>query len=277
MDKFNSIIKKAWGVHNSLLCVGIDPVLSKLPKHLLEVDDTVFTFAKEIIDATHEYVCAYKPNSAFFEALGRDGIRQLRMICDYINVEYPDLLLILDAKRGDIGSSNEAYAQYAFDYLGVDAVTLHPYLGKEANAPFLNRTDKGCIFLCKTSNPGSGEFQNIPVDRAGKTFLYQHVAKQICSEWNDHENCMLVVGATYPEELKEVRDIVGDIPILVPGIGLQGGDLEKTLSAGLTSSKKGLIITVSRSIIYAGSGEDFAQKSREEAKKIYSHITKFTT
>lgn len=260
-------------LQKSLLCIGIDPVMSKLPKHVQNGDDPFFNFAKEIIDATHEYVCAYKPNSAFFEAVGTDGIRQLRMICDYVNVEYPDLLLVIDAKRGDIGHSSEAYAQYVFDYLGADAVTLHPILGKEALQPFLDRKDKWSIILCKTSNPGSGEFQNVQLTSESIP-VYQYIARQVASEWNQYNNCMLVVGATYPKELGEIRTIVGDMPLLVPGIGTQGGDLEKTLHAGLTHKSSGLILSVSRSIIYAGSGKDFAQKGREEAFQLHDAIEK---
>ena len=269
---FYDRLQNALSSHNSLLCIGLDPVKDKLPQHIQADAHPLFAFGKAIIDATHDFVCSYKPNSAFYEAYGAQGIQELKMTCDYIRARYPETLIILDAKRGDIGSTNEGYVKYAFEYLQADAITLHPYLGREANEPYLSQKEKGCIFLCRTSNPGSAEFQNKEVD--GKP-LYQHIASTINVEWNENENCLLVVGATYPEELRQVRSLIGDMPILVPGVGAQGGDLESTLKAGLTSKKDGLIIAVSRSIIYASQGEDFAQRAREEAQKMYKAINTF--
>lgn len=260
LEKLNTQIDSS----NSLLCVGLDPVFEKLPSKYRESETPLFDFCKNIIDQTHEYVMGYKPNSAFFEALGSAGIEQLQMTCEYIRSNFPSHLIILDAKRADIGSTNDAYIRFAFEYLGADAITLHPYLGREAIQPFLDLSEKGAIILCRTSNPGAGEFQDLIIDSMP---MYQKVARQVACSWNSNKNCMLVVGATYPEELAEVRSIVSDMPILVPGIGAQGGDLEKTLAAGLTSDKKGLIITASRSIIYAENPKEEATKLRDEINK----------
>lgn len=281
-QKLDNIIDK----NNSLLCIGLDPVMEKLPKPLQNNDFPFFAFNKTIIDATHDLVCAYKPNSAFYEALGEKGIGELKRTCDYLRTTYQEIPIILDAKRGDIGSTNEGYVTYCFDYLSVDAVTLYPYLGRQAMEPFLKEKEKGLIFLCKTSNPNSGEFQNIfviaseekqsttdaiPV-QAGiqeKSMpLYQYVAKQIAQEWNSNNNCLLVVGATYPEELAAVRKIVGEMTLLIPGIGAQGGEVGTTMKAGLNSRGKGMIISSSRGII-------FAKNPREEAEKLRDEINNY--
>lgn len=231
------------------------------------LDKGDFKFDKNIIDATFDLVCAYKPQSAFYEAAGPAGWEDLKMTIDYIHQKDPNLPVILDAKRGDIGSTNEAYAKTIFDDLGADAVTVHPYLGKEALESFLKRTDKAIFVLVRTSNPGAGEFQDLEVyterSRSGK-LLYQLVAEHVKS-WNTIGNLAVVVGATYPEELKTVREIVGDMPILVPGIGTQGGDLEATIKNGLNSQKQGLIISSSRGII-------FADNPREACLKLHQDI-----
>lgn len=255
--------------NNSLLCVGLDPISSKLPKKFSEDTNPLFSFNKAIIDATHEFVCAYKPNSAFYEALGERGVGELKATCDYIRIMYPEIPIILDAKRGDIGSTNEGYTEYAFDYLQVDAITLHPYLGKESLEPFFTYTDKGLIFLCRTSNPGAGEFQDLKLN--GEPF-YKYVAQEVSGKWNSNNNCLLVVGATYPEELAEVRKLVGDMIFLVPGIGAQGGEVEATVKAGKNSHGKGMIISSSRGIIFASSGEDFAQKAADIAEATRDQI-----
>jgi orotidine-5'-phosphate decarboxylase len=267
-QKLQHAIKKS----NSLLCVGLDSEIGKIPKHITESEHPQSTFNKTIMDATHDLVCAYKPNTAFYEARGVGGMEALKRTCDYIREKYPDVLIILDAKRADIGSTNEGYVKFAFDYLGADAITLHPYLGKEALKPFLERKDKGCIILCRTSNPGSGELQDLVT--AGRP-LYQVIAEKVSREWNDNDNCALVVGATYPDELATVRQMVGDMPLLVPGIGAQGGDLEKTVKAGVDIHKTGAVITASRSIIFASSGMDYAQKARDEAQKLRDSINTF--
>ncbi len=267
-DKLNNIIEK----NNSLVCVGLDTDIEKIPHHLKKEDYSIFEFNKEIINATHDLVCAYKPNSAFYEALGDRGVRELKMTCDYINQNYPKIPIILDAKRADIGNTNNGYIKYAYEYVGADAITLNPYLGKDALQPFLNLKEKGSIILCKTSNSGAGEFQDLKVEDKQ---LYKIIAEKVATEWNAKSNCLLVVGATYPQELNEVRQLVGDMTILVPGIGAQGGDLEKTIKAGLNSKKSGLIINSSRAIIYASSGEDFAEKAGEETKKLRDEINKY--
>jgi orotidine-5'-phosphate decarboxylase len=291
--------------NNSLLCVGLDPVLGKLPQHLQKTEFPFFTFNKALIDATHDLVCAYKPNSAFYEALGEKGIGELKKTCDYIKTQYPEIPIILDAKRGDIGSTNAGYVSYCFDYLHVDAVTLQPYLGREALNPFLQHKEKGLIILCKTSNPGSGEFQSLPVilnaseesysterdpstslrfpdpglpspkGRAQDDRLYKIIAKNVAKHWNTNQNCFLVVGATYPEELAEVRKIVGDMTLLVPGLGSQGGEVGPMMEAGLNSKKKGMIINSSREVIYAGDGEDFAEKLRDKSQQLRDTINRY--
>jgi orotidine-5'-phosphate decarboxylase len=266
---FQQKLDAAVNQNSSLLCVGLDPDLSKIPVHLEKEKNPIFSFNKEIIDATHHLVCSYKPNSAFYEAYGENGIFQLKMTFDYLKEKYPEIPVILDAKRADIGSTNKGYVQFAFEYLNADAITLHPYLGKEALKPFLDNADKGCFILCKTSNPGAGEFQNL---KAGGKPLYKVVAEKVATDWNKNQNCMLVVGATYPKELLEVRKIIGDITILVPGVGAQGGDIESTLKNGLNSKKRGLIISSSRGIIYASSGKNFAEKAREEVVKLNEGI-----
>lgn len=260
-QKFDRIVKK----NNSLTCVGLDSDLPRLPQGLSQ-----FEFNKKIIDATADLVCAYKPNSAFYEAQGDRGITELKMTCDYLRKKYPEIPVILDAKRADVGNTNEGYVKFAFDYLGVDAITLHPYLGKEAIEPFLQKKDKGIIILCRTSNPGAGELQDLMIN---KRPLYKIIAQKVAKKWNKNKNCLLVVGATYPRELTEVRKIVGDeMTLLVPGIGVQGGDLKKTLRAGLNSQGRRLIINSSRSIIFASSGKDFAERAREETKKLRKAI-----
>lgn len=263
-QKLNAVIEK----HNSLVCVGLDSDVRKLPKHLESEKYPQFVFNKSIIDATYDLICAYKPNSAFYEAFGSQGIAELKMTCDYLHKNYPEIPLILDAKRGDIGSSNEAYVAYAFGYLGADAITLHPYLGYDSLKPFLDCKEKGCIILCKTSNPGAGEFQDVGL-------LYELVARNVVNTWNSNGNCMLVVGATYPEELAAVRRIVGDMTLLVPGIGSQGGDIEKTVKAGVNSKGAGMIINASRSVIFADTGTNFAHHARTEAAQLRQAINAF--
>lgn len=229
-------LKNKWE-QGKFVCVGLDPTL-----------EDIFQFNKSIIDQTQDLVCAYKPNSAFYESWNIEGRKALEETVKYLKEKFPDIALIFDAKRGDIGNTNEGYVKDIFDNLGFDAVTVSPYLGKESLQPFLDRTEKTSIVLVKTSNPGAGEFQNLQID--GKP-LYQVVAEHV-KEWNTNGNLAVVVGATYPEELKAVREIVGDMPILVPGVGSQGGnDLQSVLKNGLNSTKEGLIISSSRGIIFA--------------------------
>lgn len=267
-DKLLAITKK----NNSLVCVGLDSDIEKIPPHLKKQKNTQFIFNKAIIDATHDLVCAYKPNIAFYEAEGLKGLLQLEFTVNYLRKTCPEIPIILDAKRGDIGSTNEGYVKFAFDFLQVDAITVHPYLGKEALKPFLERKDKGIFILCRTSNPGAGELQDLEFN--GKP-LYQYLAERIVQEWNYNGNCALVVGATYPTELEIVRRVVDDIPILIPGIGTQGGDVEKTVKAGVDSHGLNAIINSSRGVIFTSSGKDFAQKAREETIKLRDSINKY--
>ena len=266
--------------------MGLDSDMSKLPERIRTGPHPQATFNKAIVYATQGLVCAYKPNVAFYEARGTEGIEDLKMTCDYIKAHYPEVVIILDAKRGDIGNTNEGYVTFAFDYLGADAITLHPYLGKEAIKPFLDRKDKGCIILCRTSNPGAGELQDLKVDSGlsrgesrenQRIELYQYLAQKVAKDWNYNGNCALVVGATYPDELTIVRRLVKSMPILIPGIGAQGGDVEKTVKAGVDSKGGNAIINASRSIIFASTGADFAQKARVEASKLKDEINQYRT
>lgn len=269
---FNIKLTNAIQKNNSLLCVGLDPEITKLPEHLKQNDHPQFEFNKAIIDATHDIACVFKPNSAFYEALGDTGIQQLKLTCDYINETYPKIPIILDAKRADIGNTNNGYVAFAYDYLNVDAITLNPYLGREAIQPFLDRADKCSIILCKTSNKGSGELQDL---QFGGKPLYEIVAEKIVNEWNEKNNCAMVIGATYPDELTKVRDIAGDMTFLVPGVGAQGGDVETFVKAGINSQKAGLLINSSRGIIFASNGTDFAARARDEALKLRDEINKY--
>jgi len=267
MEKLKNIISK----NDSLVFVGLDSDITKLPLHLKNSEFPQFDFNKEIVDATADLVCAYKPNTAFYEAQGETGIKELKMTCDYIVQNYPHIPIILDAKRADIGNTNNGYVNFAYDYLGADMITLHPYLGQEALTPFLDRKDKGNVILCRTSNPGSGELQSLEIN--GKK-IFEVVAEQVVTKWNKNNNCLLVMGATYPEELKTIRSLDDNMFFLVPGIGVQGGDLEKTLSSGLNSEKSGLIINSSRGIIFADSTENFAATARTETLKLREEINR---
>ncbi|MBU0998909.1 orotidine-5'-phosphate decarboxylase [Patescibacteria group bacterium] len=266
IDKYNKRAKKV----DSLLCVGLDADFAKIPKRFLKKKFPQFEFNKWIIEETHEYAAAFKMNSAFYEARGDKGIKELKMTMDYLNKNYPDIFTILDAKRADIGNTNNGYVTAIFDWLNFDAVTLHPYLGKEALQPFLDRKDKGCIILCRTSNPGAGELQDLNVKHPmfdTRMPLWQIVAEKVSRDWNKNKNCLLVVGATYPKEMKKIRQIVGEMTFLVPGIGAQGGDLQATLKAGLNSKGLGLIIHSARGIIFSGNPKLEAQKLRDEIRK----------
>ena len=271
--KFKDKLKAIFLKNNSLVCVGLDSDISKLPEFIRNGQHPQSTFNKAIIEATHDLVCAFKPNSAFYEERGHAGIEALKMTCEYLREKYPEIPIIIDAKRADIGNTNLGYAKFVFDYLQADAVTLHPFLGKEALQPFLDYKDKGIIVLCRTSNPGAGEFQDLMVN--GKK-LFQIVAENVVSKWNANGNCGLVVGATYPGELEIVRHIVGDnFPLLIPGIGTQGADVEKTVKAGVDRDGLNAIINSSRGIIFAYSEADFADRARQEAIKLRDEINKY--
>ncbi|WP_035825338.1 orotidine-5'-phosphate decarboxylase [Janthinobacterium sp. NFX145] len=259
---FINKLSAAWTANNSLLCVGLDPDLAKLPAELRDLPDGITTFCTRIIDATADLACAFKPQIAYFAALGAE--KQLEDICRYVREHYPHIPLILDAKRGDIGATATQYAREAFERYGADAVTVNPYMGEDSLDPYLAWKDRGVIILCRTSNPGGSDLQFLNTD--GEP-LYQRVARLVADKWNKNGQCALVVGATFPEELAQVRAIVGDMPLLVPGIGAQGGDIAATVGAGQTAKGMGMMISSSRAIIYATpqAGEDFADAARRVA------------
>lgn len=270
LQKLEKTIEK----NNSLLCIGLDSDIAKIPPHLQSENDPLFIFNKAIIDATSDLVCSYKLNLAFYEARGINGASEMKKTINYIREAYPDIPIIADAKRGDIGNTSEMYARALFDEYKFDATTVNPYSGFDSLEPFFKYADKGIIVLCRTSNPGAKDFQDVSVN--GKP-LYQVVAEKV-GQWNNqYNNCLLVVGATAPEDLAKVRSIVPDMFFLVPGIGAQGGDLENSLKAGLTAKKTGLLIHSARGILYASSGQDFADKAKQEAQKLKDQINTFRT
>lgn len=254
---FINKLQQAWEQNNSLLCVGLDPNWSKIPEHLKEGPDPIFEFCKQIVDATHDLVCAYKPQIAYFAGLEAEG--QLQKVCNYIRETYPQIPIILDSKRGDIGSTAAMYAKEAYQRFKADAVTINPYMGQDSAQPFLDYADKGVVLLCRTSNPGAGDIQDLLVDG---TPIYEKVAEMIADKWNTNDNCCIVVGATWPEQMKKLRNITGDMPFLVPGVGAQGGDVKALVEAGQTNDGKGLMINSSRAVLYAGDGHGFAQAAR---------------
>ena len=271
---FTQKLSAAWTANNSLLCVGLDPDIVKFPRQLQGKPDAIFTFCKAIIDATADAACAFKPQIAYFAALRAE--EQLEALCAYLRVTYPRIPIVLDAKRGDIGATAEQYAREAFERYGADAVTVNPYMGFDSVAPYLEWKDRGVIVLCRTSNPGGSDLQFLEVD--GKP-LYQHVARMVAGKWNANGQCGLVVGATFPSELAQVRAIVGDMPLLVPGIGAQGGDIQATVNAGKTANGAGMMINSSRAILYAKAdekaGEDFAQAARRAALETRDAINQY--
>jgi len=248
---------------HSFLCIGLDVDLNKIPKHLLELDDPIFEFNKAIIDATHDLCVAYKPNTAFYEAYGIKGWQSLQKTINYINENHPELFTIADAKRGDIGNTSSMYAKAFFEDLKFDSVTVAPYMGKDSVEPFLDFQDKHTIMLALTSNEGAFDFQTKSVD--GKE-LYKLVI-ETSKSWKNAKNLMYVVGATKAEYFAEIRKIIPDSFLLVPGVGAQGGSLQEVCKYGM-SSNVGLLINSSRGIIYASNRLDFAEKAREEALKI---------
>jgi orotidine-5'-phosphate decarboxylase len=256
---FLAQLDRSWATSRSLLCVGLDPDPARFPSALDLGHDAVLRFCTEIVDATADVVCAFKPQIAYFASQREE--RALERLCAYIRERYPDVTLILDAKRGDIGSTAEHYAREAFGRYGAHAVTVNPYLGGDSVVPFFAHGG-GVIALCRTSNPGGDDLQSLD---CGGAPLYVRVAEMVAGEWAAHGECGLVVGATYPDELRRVRDVAGDLPILVPGVGTQGGDPRAVVDAGATADGRGLIISASRTILYASSGDDFAEAARAAA------------
>jgi orotidine-5'-phosphate decarboxylase len=264
MMTFAERLARAHETSGSLVCVGLDPDPAKLPKDLAGAE-RFYAFNRRIVDATAGIAAAYKPQIAFYSALGAED--QLAASIRYIRERAPAALVILDAKRNDIGNTAEAYAREAFDRYGADAVTVNPYMGGDSVRPFLSRPDRGAILLCRTSNPGARDFQDLLVDGLP---LYRRVAERAAGQWNAHGNLMLVVGATYPREMADLRRAHPEVPFLVPGIGAQGGDLDATLAAGLDAHGAGLLISSSRNIIYAGDGASGA--IREAAVELRTAI-----
>ncbi|HEV7489629.1 MAG TPA: orotidine-5'-phosphate decarboxylase [Rhodanobacteraceae bacterium] len=254
---FIETLKQAWQRNDSLVCVGLDPEPSRFPEHLRGRPDAIFEFCRAIVDTTADLVCCFKPQFAHFAAHRAENA--LERLIAHIHSAHRGVPVILDAKRGDIGSTARFYAEEAFDRYGADAVTVNPYLGHDALEPFLSRADKGVVILCRTSNAGARDIQDLNV---GADKLYQHVARKVAREWNANGNCMLVVGATYPAELAEVRAIVGDMPLLIPGVGAQGGDIEAVVRHGATAEQAGLVVSSSRGILYAANGPDFDEAAR---------------
>ena len=267
---FMQALRARWEQANSLVCVGLDPEPAKFPAQFANDPDAVFNFCRAIVDATAPYVCSFKPQIAHFAALGEEDALQ-RLIA-HIHAAHPGIPVILDSKRGDIGSTAQHYAAEAFDRYGADAVTANPYLGRDSAQPFLDRADRGVVILCRTSNPGAGDLQDLVVD--GRP-LYQLVAEKVAREWNGNGNCALVVGATWPEQLREVRAIVGDVPFLVPGVGAQGGDVEAVVTNAKTANGTGLVVSSSRAILYASGGDDFAEAAARAAKSLRDEINRY--
>ena len=262
---FLAELRERWARSGSLVCVGLDPEPAKFPARFAGDADAVFAFCRDIVDATAEHACCFKPQIAHFAALGAE--HALARLIGHVHAAHPGIPVILDAKRGDIGSTAQHYAIEAFDRYGADAVTANPYLGRDSLQPFLDRADRGVVILCRTSNPGAGDLQDLKVSDGRP--LYQHVAEKVAREWNAHGNCMLVVGATWPEQLREVRAIVGDdLPFLVPGVGAQGGDAEAVVRNAKTSDGTGLVVSSSRAILYASSGDDYADAAANAARAL---------
>ena len=267
-------IRYGWQVRSSLLCVGLDPDLNRLPARYRDganrIEDGMLDFCRDIVDATADLVCAFKPQIAYFSALGLE--KELEALIRHIHQSHPGVPVILDAKRNDIGATAKLYAREAFERYDADAVTVNPYLGSESVAPFLEFEGRGVIVLCRTSNPDSAWLQRYPDDESP---LYLQVARR-AADWNESGNVMLVAGATYPEELGRIRSAVGDMPLLVPGIGAQGGDLAAVLREGADSRGEGLVINASRAVLYADA-ENAASGARAAAEAFRAQIVRLQT
>ena len=268
MSTFLSRLRSSWERSGSMVCVGLDPEIERFPAQVADHASPIFQFNKAIIDATADVVCAYKPQFAHYAAYEAED--QLQRTIEYIHGAYPGVAVILDSKRGDVGNTAERYAIEAFERYGADAVTVNPYLGGDSLEPFLRHEDRGVIVLCRTSNAGARDLQDLIVGPGRR--LYHAVAELAARQWNSRGNVMLVVGATYPAELSEVRAIVGDMPLLVPGVGAQGGDVAQAVRNGQTGEGTGLLISSSRGILYASGGDDFASAARTAALALRDRI-----
>lgn len=267
MTRFYEMLEARWQANDTLVCVGLDPLPDRFTKSVLACSDPVLCFNKAIIDATADLVCAYKPQIAHYAALGEE--QALTDTIAYIHQHYPGVPVILDAKRGDVGSTAAQYAREAFERYQADAVTVNPWLGFDAVKPFLDYTGKGIVVLCRTSNPSAADIQDLRVD--GRP-LYLVVAEQVAERWNAERNCSLVVGATEPERVGEIRRAVPDIPFLVPGVGAQGGDVAAVVTNGITSDGTGLVINSSRAILYADQSERYAEAARRKTVELRDTI-----
>lgn len=295
MKTFRQKLEAKWA-KGKFVCVGLDPDPQQFPVHLkeLSIEEQLFAFFKEIIDATGKIAAAFKPNTAWFEDFDEAvGIRVYELLCHYIRCFYPHVVLICDAKRGDIGKTNAGSVRWLFDRCRADAVTVQNYFGQKAVQPFLDRTDKGVFVLCRTSNEGAGEFQDKEVSVSSKELseilkhaasahnlsyhipLYQYVAARVNTFWNGNNNCGLVTGATYPEEIGKVREVAPKLPLLIPGIGTQGGDLEKSVKYAVADGEltaKGFLVSSSSGVLYASSGLDFAKAARVKTMQLDNEI-----
>ncbi|MBL8262499.1 MAG: orotidine-5'-phosphate decarboxylase [Xanthomonadaceae bacterium] len=268
MRSFMDRLRDRWHDADTLVCVGLDPEPAKFPARFAGQPNAIFEFCRDIVDATAPFACAFKPQIAHFAAA--EAEEALRMLILHIRLRHPRVPVILDSKRGDIGSTAQHYAREAFERYVADAVTVNPYMGRDSAQPFLDHADKGVVILCRTSNAGAGDLQDLLID--GRP-LYQHVAAKVAREWNEHGNCALVVGATWPEQLREVRNIVGDdVPFLVPGVGAQGGDVRAVVSNARNRDGDGLIISSSRAILYASNGDDYAEAAANAARALRDEI-----
>jgi len=264
-NTFTQQLQSAWASQGSMLCIGLDPDPKRLPPSLQGKPEGIFEFCREIADATADLACSFKPQFAYFASQGAEA--QLEKLIAHLKNKYPKIPVILDSKRGDIGSTAEHYAMEAFERYGADAVTVSPYMGFDSVEPYLRHAGKGVIILCRTSNPGGSDLQFLNVAPGGEP-LYLHVAKLAAQRWNGSGQISLVVGATFPEEIAKVRAVVGEMPLLIPGIGAQGGDIDATVKAGSIANKPGtgMMINSSRAILYASSGSDFAAAARKVAQ-----------
>lgn len=268
MASFTEKIARSWALNQSMLTLGLDPDPKRFPTHLQGHPDALYEFCRQMVDACAPYTCAFKPQIAYFSSAAAEA--QLQAICAYIKERYPDHLLILDAKRGDIGTTAEHYAREAFERFQADAVTVNPYMGYDSVAPFLEWSDKGIFILCRTSNAGGSDLQFLNL--ADGTPLYLHVARMIAQQWDRHNQCGLVVGATFPNEIARIRQEVGDMPLLIPGIGAQGGNIEQTVAAGINSQGLGMFINSARAILYASNQEDWLHAAQKMAQQTHQAI-----
>ena len=266
--KYKEKLSQLIAERKTVICVGLDPDMEKIPAHIKKLDNPILEFNRQIIEATADLVCSYKPNIAFYERLGSSGWEILKETIASIPKSVP---IIVDAKRGDIGNTSAMYAKAIFEDLGGDAVTLSPYLGEDSLAPFLEYKEKLSFILCVTSNAGAQDFQFLDI---GGRPLYQHVAEAVL-RWNKNDNLGLVVGAPYPHKIKELRSLSGNLPFLIPGVGAQGGDLEAAVRYGSDEGSSLIVVNSSRGILYASKGLDFAEKAREEVQKFNQIIADF--